>query len=94
MDFNAWYSQFIETGSIKPLHFGMSRRELEEILGPPDDKGRTSRKHRTPSIYKYRDLEFFFEHWQQGGLRALYREDSTGHCDLHICQDDRQDKLM
>ena len=94
MAFHAWYSQFLETGSIKPLHFGMSRRELEEILGPPGHKGGTSRKHRTPSIYKYGDLEFFFEQWRHGGLRSLYREDSTGHCDLHISQDDIQNKLM
>lgn len=59
--------QLIETGSIEPLYFGMSRDELERVFGSPEQKGGTSRKYKTPSIYKYRDLEFFFEPWKQGG---------------------------
>jgi hypothetical protein len=39
---------------------GKSRLEVVTILGEPDDKGGTSRKYPTPSIYKYGDIEVHF----------------------------------
>jgi hypothetical protein len=38
----------------------MSREQVRNLLGEPDDTGITSRKYRTPSIWKYGDVELHF----------------------------------
>jgi hypothetical protein len=50
-------SDLIRGGQIR---LGMTRQELEAVLGIPDAVGGTSRKYRTPSILKYGDVEFVF----------------------------------
>lgn len=57
------------------LRLGMSRAEVVELLGPPDDVGGSTRKYRTPCIYKYGGLELSFEPWKSGGLVWVYDED-------------------
>lgn len=47
--------------SITGLRVGMSREEVVALLGVPDQEGGTSRKYRTPSIFKYGNVEFHFE---------------------------------
>ena len=62
---------------IKNIKLGMTRQEVVDILGEPFDKGCTSRKYRTPSIFKYRvvtidgdleEYEFWFQRWKNGKL--------------------------
>ena len=53
------------------LKFGMNREEVTYALGPPDDTGGTSKKYRTPSVYKYGDTELWFEPWKDGTLHAV-----------------------
>lgn len=60
------------TGRIR---IGMTRAEVIEALGPPDDVGGTSRKYRTPSIFKYGEIELHFEPWKDGTLVRAYTED-------------------
>ncbi len=64
--------------------FGLRREELIEKLGQPDKQGVTSRKYKTPSIYKYLDLEFYFEPESDGRLFLVYREDSEYNCTLNL----------
>ena len=45
---------------------GKTRDEVISLLGEPDDKGGTSKKYKTPSIYKYEDIEVFFEPCKNG----------------------------
>lgn len=55
------------------VRLGMSRSELHDLLGRPDQEGGTSRKYRTPSIYKYGDVQFVFPGTsppRTGNLRA------------------------
>ena len=62
---------------IDRIRIGMTRGEVIAALGPPDDVGGTSRKHRTPSIFKYGEIELFFEPWKDGTLVQAYTEDEN-----------------
>lgn len=67
----------------------MSRDELKAALGEPDDVGGTSRRWRTPAIFKYADVEFHFGLGPQGRLTLIYRErDSIP--EVSIAQLDRE----
>jgi hypothetical protein len=52
----------------------MSREDLRILFGDPDDTGGTSRKHPTPSIWKYGDLEFHFGFRSDDSLWFIYME--------------------
>lgn len=52
--------EWLRTGLFGPVRLGMMRAQVRELLGPPDDVGGTSCKHRTPTIWKYGDIEFHF----------------------------------
>jgi hypothetical protein len=62
---------------LKKIHKGMSREEVIKTLGQPDQQGCTSRKYKTPSIYKYGNLELWFEPWKDGKLVNAYIEDEN-----------------
>jgi len=47
----------IAEGSIR---LGVTCEELVAVLGPPDEEGGTSRKHKAPCVWKYGDVEFEF----------------------------------
>lgn len=64
---------------IRQIRVGMTREEVVAALGPPDDTGGTSRKYRTPAIYKYGDIELHFEPWNTGRLLRAYTEDPDGN---------------
>lgn len=61
---------------IRPQAFmlGLTRQELVEVLGEPDHVGDASRKYRTPSIYKYGDVEYWFQPWKNGILVTIWNE--------------------
>ena len=62
-------------GLIDKIRLGMTRKEVADVLGDPDDTGATSRKYRTPAIYKYGEIELHFEPWKSGTLTMVYTED-------------------
>jgi len=46
---------------MKPeIPLDITRERLVELLGDPDDVGGTSRKYKTPSVYKYGTMEYHF----------------------------------
>ena len=73
-EFKAWWANFRVTGDICPVRLGMTRDELKAVLGEPDDVSTTSRKHRTPGILMYNNVEFHFESGAAGKLWLIYRE--------------------
>jgi len=62
----------INLQTVTKLKMGMTREEVVKVIGEPDDKGGTSRKYPTPRIYKYEDLELWFEPNKNGKLIALW----------------------
>jgi hypothetical protein len=71
----------IESGRLR---LGMAKAEVRDLLGPPDDWGGTSRRRREPSIWKYGEVELWFEtgrrrtDWPGPKLHGVYVED-VGH---------------
>ena len=66
-------------GILDQIQIGMTRGEVVAILGQPDDVGVTTRKYKTPSIYKYGEIELHFESWKAGTLWMAYQEDEHGN---------------
>jgi hypothetical protein len=77
--------KFIAAGRLHP---GMTKAEVRELLGPPEAWGCTSRRYREPSIWKYGDVEFWFEQrrgrtaWPGPKLPGVYVEDTHGRGEL------------
>ena len=61
------------------VRIGMTREEVLAALGPPDDTGGTSRKYRSPCIYRFGRIELHFEPRKAGKLDMVYTEDDDGH---------------
>jgi len=55
------------------VRLGMTRSELLDLLGRPDQEGGTSRKYRMPCIYKYGDVQFVFP-----GAKSVQEGESQG----------------
>ena len=49
---------FLRTGEFGPIRLGDSVESLTSAFGDPQQLGGTSRKRRTPCIWKYGDIEF------------------------------------
>jgi hypothetical protein len=73
--------QAIEEGTIR---LGMTKAEVRQLLGPPDDWGNTSRKYREPSIWLYRQIEIWFE-------RRPYRTPFPGPPLIGVYTEDEDD---
>ena len=56
---------------------GKMRVEVVRLMGEPDEMGGKSRKYRTPSIYKYGDIEVYFQGWKRGECYMVF--DSKEH---------------
>ena len=64
---------------LSRVSVGMTRDEVVAALGPPDDMGGTTRKYRTPRVYRYGRIEVYFEPWKAGRLHMVYTEDDEGN---------------
>lgn len=51
---------FFRTGTLGPVHPGVSREQVQEAFGIPDAVGLVTRKYRRPSLWTYGDLELHF----------------------------------
>lgn len=50
--------EFLRSGDFGPVRLGDSVDVLRAAFGDPDDTGGTSRRQKTPVIWKYGDVEF------------------------------------
>jgi hypothetical protein len=55
-----YLSEFLQSGRLNGLQVGMTQEQVLQTLGEPEDVGGTSRKYRKPSVWKYGNLELFF----------------------------------
>jgi hypothetical protein len=64
------------------IRLGMTRDEVVTILGEPSLKDGTSRKYKTPRVFKYYDdiynIEFYFEPWKLGKLLYVRAANEKG----------------
>ncbi len=49
---------FLRSGEFGPVRLGDAVDSLKSAFGEPHDVGGTSRRHRTPRIWRYGDVEF------------------------------------
>src|SRR5260370_39311944 len=50
--------EFLRSGKFGPVRLGDSVDSLRSFFGEPPVVGSASRRHRTPGIWKYGDIEF------------------------------------
>ena len=50
---------FLRTGVFGAVRWGLSRAELEALLGTPDGTANRSRRDRHPTVFVYGDFEFY-----------------------------------
>lgn len=65
--------EFLLTGVLGPVHLGMTREQVRHALGEPDALGGTSRKYRTPTIWKYGTIELLY-HPGNPHLQTIYMD--------------------
>lgn len=53
---------------VEKVKLGMTREEVQAILGPPHDYNIGTRKYPRPMIWKYNDVELHFHYPIEGGL--------------------------
>ena len=93
--------EFLRSGEFGPVRLGDSVESLRSIFGEPPVVGGTSRRHRTPGIWKYGDIEFHltsdhkcvclifcdtFEQLQLGSAAAFDRWFFEGHPPVELVQ--------
>ena len=64
--------EWLQSGLFGPVRLGMSRAQVQELLGPPVSSGGTSRRYRTPAIRKYGDIELHFGRREDDRLHLIY----------------------
>jgi hypothetical protein len=82
--FKSWWMKFRATGDICPVRLGCGREDIRALFGEPDAVGGTSRKIRTPTIWKYGELEFHFGPRNTDVLALIYSETDDGVVDVSI----------
>ena len=93
--------EFLRSGEFGPVRLGDSVDSLRSIFGEPPVVGGASRRHRTPGIWKYGDIEFHltsdrkcvclifcdtFEQLQLGSAAAFDRWFFEGHPSVELVE--------
>lgn len=58
--FQTWWHDYERTGKLGVIHLGMTRDDLRQLFGEPDDAAKGFRKQPQTGIWKYGDVEFHF----------------------------------
>jgi hypothetical protein len=58
----------LATGAFGPVCLGCAREALEAAFGEPEGTDGTSCKYRRPNIWKYGDVEFYFDRTRRNGF--------------------------
>ena len=68
--------EFIQSGDLGPVVYGFRATELEAVLGPPEMTGGETRRYKKPCIWKYGNVEFYFD-WL-AGLDMIFWDTFSG----------------
>ena len=66
--------EFLRTGGfggLKELHFGMTKEKFDQILGESEWQDFSNEKSKSPSIYGFGKVEFYFEEGAEGRLTGI-----------------------
>jgi hypothetical protein len=72
---------FIRDGAFGPIQVGMSRADVEEHLGAPEDWEAKARGYQKADIWKYDSIEFYFE---DDALWMIFLDDFDAPAGEHI----------
>jgi hypothetical protein len=64
--------EFVQTGSFGHIELSMSHSTVEQYLGQPDVWEAAARDYQTATIWKYGDIEFYF---QDDELYTIFMDD-------------------
>lgn len=68
--------EFLRTGALGQIRFGMTPEQIQDLLGHPDDVGLVSRPHK---LWKYGDVEL---HFLDHSLLMIHMEPAAGQVRL------------
>lgn len=68
--------EFLRTGALGQIRFGMTPEQIQDLLGHPDDVGLVSRPH---TLWKYGDVEL---HFRDHSLWMIHLEPAAGRVRL------------
>jgi len=62
--------------ALDPSLFGLTREQVRERLGEPNDVGLTSRRYKTPRLWLYGTVEVYFG--KDGLVDLIFDDDEKG----------------
>ncbi len=70
--FLAWWQDYERTGKLGAIRLGMTRDDLHQLFGEPDDTAKGFRERPLSGIWKYGEIEFHFDF--EGKIFLVYTE--------------------
>ncbi len=74
--FTTWWQEYERTNKLGVVRLGMTREDLRQLFGEPDDTAKGFRKRPLSGIWKYGEIEFHFDF--DGRLFLIYTEAPDG----------------
>lgn len=81
--FKEWRERLRSSGAIAPLVIGSSLEEVRDLFGAPDRVSSVTKKGK-PTILKYADIEFHFDHQKDHRLSLVFSEREDGSATIAI----------
>jgi hypothetical protein len=80
--FLAWWQDYERTGKLGAIRLGMTRDDLHQLFGEPDDTAKGFRKKPKTGIWKYGDVEFHFG--LEGELHLVFMDEAEENLDPRV----------
>jgi hypothetical protein len=64
-------TKFLKTGKFGDINFGMTRIELFTLIGQTEWFHFSFKKSKSPTLYRYGIVEFYFEEEEEGRLNGI-----------------------
>lgn len=77
---------------VTKIRLGMTRDEIKQLFGEPPMWGGTSRKYRTPCVYRYGQIELGFGPYKDSGLSYVMDIGMSGMEHIMLLTDNKNSK--